>query len=222
MGINERKTREKETRRQQIQQAAKELFILKGLRSTTVEDIAARAELSPGTIYLYFKNKEDLYASLNLLSLQRLTGEIEKVYKNKILTVEEKILRYKDAMYDNFKQDPLLQRVIFHIQLEDTLLSIDKKTLHQLNQLGQKMMTMMANTYLDGIRQGRTSDGHGMVHADIMWATFAGLVLWEEAKRKINPQKDFLKTTLDRAFEIFIKGIGREGYGNIKARERVH
>lgn len=136
MGVSERKKREKEIRRQQIQQAAKELFILIGLRSTTVEDIAARAELSPGTIHLYFKNKEDLYASLNLMSLQRLTREIGKVYKNKILTVEEKILRYKDAMYDNFKQDPLLQRVIFHIQLEDTLLSIDQKTLHQLNQLG--------------------------------------------------------------------------------------
>jgi len=148
------------------------------------------------------------------MSLQRLTRESGKVYKNKILTVEEKILRYKDAMYDNFKQDPLLQRVIFHIQLEDTLLPIDQKTLHQLNQLGQKMMTMMANTYEDGIGQGITSNGHGMVHADIMWATFAGLVLWEEAKRKINPKKDFLRTTLDRAFEIFIKGIGREGYAN--------
>lgn len=211
MGIIERKKREKEIRRQQIQQAAKELCILKGLRSTTIEDIAERAELSPGTIYLYFKNKGDLFASLNLVGLQRLANEIEKIYKNRSLTVEEKILKYKDAMYNNYKRDPLLQRVIFHIQLEDTLLSIDKKTLNRLNRLAQQMMTMMANTYEDGIRKGITSNGHGIAHADIIWATFAGLVLWEEAKRKINPQKDFLKTTLDRAFDIFIKGIRRQG-----------
>jgi AcrR family transcriptional regulator len=222
MGISERKNREKELRRQQIQQAAKELCIVKGLRSTTIEDIAERAELSPGTIYLYFKNKGDLYASLNLIGLKRLTDEIEKVYKNKSLTVEEKIMKYKDAMYNNFKQDPLLQRVIFHIQLEDTLLTIDKKTLTQLNRLAQKMMNMIANTYEDGIRKRKTRNGHGMVHADIMWATFAGLVLWEEAKRKINPQKDFLRTTLDRAFEIFIKGLKQEGYGNSQVRGRFH
>jgi len=222
MGISERKSREKEFRRQQIQQAAKELCIVKGLRSTTIEDIAERAELSPGTIYLYFKNKGDLYASLNLIGLQRLTDEIEKVYKNKNLTAEEKILKFKDAMYSNFEQDPLLQRVIFHIQLEDTLSTIDKKTLTQLNRLAQKMMRMIANTYTDGIRQRKSDSRHGMAHADIMWATFAGLVLWEEAKRKINPQKDFLKTTLDRAFEIFLKGIKQEGYGNRPARGRLH
>jgi hypothetical protein len=49
-----------------------------------------------------------------------------------------------------------------------------------------------------------------MAHADIIWALFSGLMLWEGAKRQLNPQKDFLNTTLNRAFEIFIKGIKKE------------
>ena len=57
MGAKERREREKEQRRRQIQEAAKYLFIKKGFTSSTIEDIANRAELSPGAIYSYFKSK---------------------------------------------------------------------------------------------------------------------------------------------------------------------
>ena len=60
MGIQERKERERERRRQQIIVAAKRVFSKKGFSRATMEDIANEAELSPGTLYLYFKNKEKL------------------------------------------------------------------------------------------------------------------------------------------------------------------
>ena len=66
MGIQERKQRERERRRQQIIVAAKRVFSERGFSKTTMEDIAREAELSPGTLYLYFKNKDELYASLSL------------------------------------------------------------------------------------------------------------------------------------------------------------
>ena len=64
MGIQERKKRERERRRQQIMVAAKNVFAQKGFNKATMEDIAKEAELSPGTLYLYFKNKEELYKAL--------------------------------------------------------------------------------------------------------------------------------------------------------------
>ena len=106
MGIQERKSREKDLRRQQIQEAAKELFLLKGFNSTTMEDIAKKAELSPATIYLYFKNKDELYVSLNLISIQYFTNKIKKIHDDSKLSVEEKILKIKDAMYKMYKYDP--------------------------------------------------------------------------------------------------------------------
>ena len=51
MGIQERKEREKERRRQQIMVAAKRVFSNKGFNKATMEDIAQEAELSPGTLY---------------------------------------------------------------------------------------------------------------------------------------------------------------------------
>mgnify|MGYP006293938867 FL=1 len=61
MGIYERKRREREQRRAQILEAAKKVFSSKGFNSATMEEIAGEAELSPGTLYIYFKNKEELH-----------------------------------------------------------------------------------------------------------------------------------------------------------------
>jgi AcrR family transcriptional regulator len=213
MGTKERKQREKNYRRQQILDSAKEIFLEKGFRSTSIEDIAIKAELSTGAIYQYFKSKDELYASMNLEGLQSMTDEIEAIYKEKRLSPEGKILKIKEAMYRNFLNFPHLLRVVFHVQLEDTLAIIDKKLLDQLNALGKKTMNLMASIYLEGVKAKKFRTGQGLAHADIMWATFAGLMMWEEAKKRINPRKDFLRPTLDRAFEIFCRGIKKDNKG---------
>lgn len=69
MGIQERKEREKEARREEILDAAYKVFVAKGLAGATVDDIAAAAELSKGTIYLYFRSKEDLYLAVTTRGL---------------------------------------------------------------------------------------------------------------------------------------------------------
>jgi len=210
LGTKERKERERALRRQQIQDSAKEIFSQKGFQSTTIEDIAKKAELSTGAIYQYFKSKDELYAFMNLEGLQNMTDEIEAIYKDQRLSSERKILKMKEAMYGNFLNFPLLLRVVFHVQLEDTLANLDKQLLNQLNSLGKKTMNLMASVYQEGVIAGKFYPGHGLAHADIMWGTFAGLMMWEEAKRRINPKKDFLKSTLDQAFEIFCRGVKKD------------
>lgn len=207
MGIKERKEREKEMRRRQIKNAAKEVFLVKGLKSATIEDIAGKAELSPATIYQYFKNKDELYASLNLESLYFLLDEIKKVHKDDDLCVEEKIVNYKEAMYKTFQYDPIIFQNILNVQLGNTLSSLSTDLLTQITNLSREVMNMLADTYKQGVKSGKFEEGHGIVHADIMWAMFLGLVLWEDSKRKINPKKDFLKPTLDTAIKIFIRGV---------------
>jgi AcrR family transcriptional regulator len=73
MGVHERKLREKEQRKVDILNAAREVFSSKGFNTTTMEEIALRAELSPGILYLYFENKEELYTSLSVEVLKHLS-----------------------------------------------------------------------------------------------------------------------------------------------------
>jgi AcrR family transcriptional regulator len=65
MTIANRKERQKEELKGKILESAKELFIEKGYEATSIRNIAERIEYSPTTIYLYFKDKDDIFYSLH-------------------------------------------------------------------------------------------------------------------------------------------------------------
>ena len=57
-------TRRKEARPAELISAALELFVERGFSATRLEDVAARAGVSKGTLYLYFPSKEDLFKAV--------------------------------------------------------------------------------------------------------------------------------------------------------------
>jgi len=60
MDVQERRAREKEELRQEIMEAARELFVKEGFDNVSMRKIAEKIEYSPTTIYLYFQDKGDL------------------------------------------------------------------------------------------------------------------------------------------------------------------
>lgn len=66
MGTAERRAREKDEKRRRILEAAVRCFGKKGYDATTLDEIGAAAEVAKGTLYLYFRNKADLFATLLL------------------------------------------------------------------------------------------------------------------------------------------------------------
>jgi AcrR family transcriptional regulator len=64
MGPRERRVREKESLRQQILDAARDLFATHGYQNVSMRKIAEKIEYSPTTIYLYFNDKSELLFSL--------------------------------------------------------------------------------------------------------------------------------------------------------------
>jgi len=207
MGIQERKEREKERRRQQIIVAAKRVFSEKGFNKATMEDIAKEAELSPGTLYLYFKNKEELYASLSLRILQYLHIRVTHVNKDASLTPDKKLSALMEAMYDVYEFDPLIIINMFHLQSSETLKNLSESLLDEIKDLSKKSIGAIAKIFEEGIEQGIYEDRHPVALADIFWAMFSGVVLWEASKKIISSDKDYLKSTLAAAFELFERGI---------------
>ncbi|MGE0086166.1 MAG: TetR/AcrR family transcriptional regulator [Desulfococcaceae bacterium] len=208
MGIQERKLRERERRRQQIMIAAKRVFSVKGFSRATMEDIAKEAELSPGTLYLYFKNKDELFSSLSIRILQYLNIRLEHVANDQSLeTGETKIESLKDAMLDVYKFDPLMLVNMFHLQSSETIRNLSPELLSEIKALSRSSLKTMCRIFEHGHKDGYLIDRPPIVFADIVLAMFAGIVLWEESKRTINDEKNFLEQTLDTAFEIFNRGI---------------
>ncbi|MEJ1239475.1 TetR/AcrR family transcriptional regulator [Chryseolinea sp. T2] len=65
MAIANRKERQKEELKASILEAARTLFIERGYEETSIRNIAERIEYSPTTIYLYFKDKDDIFYALH-------------------------------------------------------------------------------------------------------------------------------------------------------------
>jgi len=207
MGIQERKEREKERRRQQIMVAAKRVFTEKGFNKATMEDIAQEAELSPGTLYLYFKNKEELYASLSLRILQYLLIRVEHVNDEKDTGPEEKLKSLMEAMYDVYEFDPLIIINMFHLQSSETLKNLSPQLMSEIKDLSRKSLNAIARIFREGVDQDLFIDRHPVALADTFWSLFSGVVLWLTSKKLINQEKDYLKQTLALAFEILGRGV---------------
>jgi AcrR family transcriptional regulator len=57
-------TRRKEARPAELMAAALDIFVERGFAATRLDDVAARAGVSKGTLYLYFSSKEELFKSV--------------------------------------------------------------------------------------------------------------------------------------------------------------
>jgi AcrR family transcriptional regulator len=65
MAVADRKEREREEKKRKILNAAKALFLEQGFEKTSIRSIADLIEYSPSTIYLYFKDKNELLFALH-------------------------------------------------------------------------------------------------------------------------------------------------------------
>jgi AcrR family transcriptional regulator len=164
MGIQERKTREKERRRQQIMVAAKRVFVEKGFTKATMEDIAKDAELSAGTLYLYFKNKNELYASLALCVFQYLLIRLDRLTNDEKLYLNGKITDLKLALLDVYEFGPLTLKNLFHLQLSDVLKQLIPELVYEIKVLGKKALSNIASLFQEGIQQDICIERHPYSH----------------------------------------------------------
>ncbi len=76
MGIADRKERDKEELREKILAAAKSLFLEKGVEKTSIRNIADQIEYSPGIIYHYSRDKNEIFHALHQGGFQQLTEKM--------------------------------------------------------------------------------------------------------------------------------------------------
>jgi AcrR family transcriptional regulator len=209
MGIQERKRRERKRRRRQIMVAAKKVFSIKGFTKTTMEDIARKAELSPGTLYLYFKNKDELYASLSVEILDHLHSKLKCVYVKESLSPQRRIEFLKQTLFEVYEFDPLILVNLFHLQSSDILKNLSEPMLAHIRDRSQQTIELISRIFEEGVSGQVFIEKTPKDLSNVMWALFSGIVLWEESKRIINDQSTPVNPAFDTAFEIFSRGIAR-------------
>jgi TetR/AcrR family transcriptional regulator len=135
MGILERKEREKGHRREEILDAAQHVFFEKGLYVATMDEIAEKAELSKGTLYLYYKSKEDLYLAVMMRGMEILRDKFAEVAKSgesaakMLVDLGEAYVSYFSNHKEYFRMIHFMQTPQFHKQVADDM----KKSCGTLN-----------------------------------------------------------------------------------------
>ena len=88
--------RRKDARPEEIIAAALDLFVERGFASTRLDDVAARAGVSKGTLYLYFANKEDLFKAVvrgNILPVLQYGEDLVTQYSGSSADLVRKLVR---------------------------------------------------------------------------------------------------------------------------------
>ncbi len=100
--------------RQAIQDAVARLVARRGTHALTMEQVASEAGVAKGTLYLHFKNKQDLMDSVKASSLEPLLQESEEILESS-LGPREKIEQVMARRFSYFDQ----HRELFRFLLED-------------------------------------------------------------------------------------------------------
>jgi AcrR family transcriptional regulator len=80
MGIIERKERDRVEMRERIIDVAIEMFVKDGYEKTSIRNIAEKIEYSPATIYLYYKDKDELLYDVQAQAFEKL----DKTFRDKV------------------------------------------------------------------------------------------------------------------------------------------
>lgn len=95
MGVKERREREENARLAAILEAAERVFVERGFHHTRMDDIAEAAELAKGTLYYYFKSKDEIFLHL----LERETGKVGEEIRRRV-TAESTLIQTLETMLD--------------------------------------------------------------------------------------------------------------------------
>jgi AcrR family transcriptional regulator len=204
----ERRAREKAQRRREILDAARQEFFERGFHRPTVDDVAARAEVSKGTIYLYFKSKEEILAHLLLEGLALLLEQMQASFRPNPARPAEETLRGLANTYLHFCQaHPSYFRLIMAFDRGRFEESISRQ-LHQkvLNQSLQGL-DLLAQTVDRGCREGVFHATDSWQAAGSVWAALNGvLVLMAHPLRQRLLRSD-LETMFQATLDLVVRGL---------------
>src|SRR3984893_1221615 len=88
MGVKQRRARQKEDLREEILDAARSLFVKEGYESVSIRKIADKIDYSPGTIYLYFRDKADILDRICEETFAKLIRKMDAIKSDKSAPVD--------------------------------------------------------------------------------------------------------------------------------------
>ena len=185
MGIAERKEKQKTEIRKRILDASMKLFVEEGFNNVSIRRIADIIEYSPTTIYLYFKDKDEIFFNLHEIGFQKM----QEMNKN-LDDIKNPLLRLH-KMGENYVRFGMENPEYYD------LMFIQPEPMHKLTEMGcewengDAALTRLRNTVVECMEKGYIAKTDPIVLSLSIWSTVHGLVSLATRERleKLVPEK---------------------------------
>lgn len=171
--------RERLTRKEAILKAARKVFFAKGFMNATVDEIAEHCGLAKGTIYLYFKSKEEIYVSLMIKGLSLLKQEMEKIDIRRVPS-DRLIEKLGKAYFDFYKQNKEYFRIMFLSSHPDVRARVSDELLKNSIEIGKGCIQIVSGVIKQGVDAGLFRKVDPWAAANIFWPMLNGIIMSHE------------------------------------------
>lgn len=206
MAIKDRREREKLERKNSILGAATELFWEKGYEAT-MDEIADRAELSKPTLYLYFRNKDDLYASIAIEGFKSLKERFRGIASSS-RDPEEK---YR-AMYEGFiafvVEHKQVSRITEFVLSEKGRKKLSGEVMEKIDEDTAQLLSLAAGVIGEGVEAGVFAGGMDpLVTALVLWRSMLGVASLAIEGSLTSGGEDPYQELFESALVVLTEGI---------------
>ncbi|MGD1975583.1 MAG: TetR/AcrR family transcriptional regulator [Desulfobacterales bacterium] len=188
-----------------ILEAAVKVFARQGFYQSTVAQIAREAGVADGTIYLYFKNKDDILVNF----FQYKTKQVFERFRVEVNRAENSL----DKLHN------LIRRHLAEFQRDRDMAILYQVGTHQIDRLAEDQIREMSKMYQDliseiveaGQQEGRIRKDLyvGLVKRFILGGVDEVINTWLHSEREYD-----LVSMADPLVELFVRGIGTIGMTN--------
>lgn len=207
MSSEERRKKEKENRKNSILKAARKLFFERGFKSVTVDLIAAKAEVSKGSIYLYFDSKEEIYTQILISANIERHKEIENFARQEG-TASELLLKYARVYVDFFLDNNELFRILMTFMLHSENMNLTEEQNTQLIHTTNENIRTISEILQKGVDEGEFSSQIDIRQGqNAIWGLLNGIIslyIYSGAPEK---RSERIHTTIQESLKVLIRGI---------------
>ena len=208
MTTAQRRAREKARRQQEILEAAKEVFFRKGIHRATVDDVAAQAEVSKGTVYLYFQSKESILAHLLLEGLSILLSQLEAAYApQEPLSAEEHLRQLVEAYWQFAQTHPNYFRLLLALDRGRFRERVSAEVYQEILTESSRGLELVANAIRQGTEEGLFIADDPLLAAGVLWGALNGTLdlMANPVRQEMIPAEP--KAVFDATLELFLRGL---------------
>ena len=208
MGPKNRREKEKEQRKKAILKAARKLFIKRGCNPVTVANIAKKADLSKGAIYLYFSSKEEICAQILMDEIARFHQKVAHLFDNGE-TATEVLSDFSTLYIDFFLNDRELFRILMNFMLHNANMDFtdetDKRIIFETN----KAISVTERIFHYGIDRGEffIKEQEAVSMRNALWGLLNGVLALHLFTGRESMREERIRKNVKRGLGVFIEGL---------------